>query len=321
MKISFPIRISLIYMSIGALWILLSDDIVNTMSEDPHVISKIQTYKGWFFILITGWLLFELARREFSRRNRLMRELEISKNKAEEADRLKTAFLANVSHEIRTPMNSILGFSELMTDSESSVEEKAHYSTLIQEKGNELLRMIDDIVEISKIQEGQISLCFNQINLLTLLDEITYTLHSSPEFIEKKEAITFNVQFELEAMRDIVFISDVLRIKQILYNLLINAFRFTREGAVTLIVEKQGEGVLFRIKDTGVGIPKSEQQKIFLRFQQANNSLSGIPKGTGLGLAICKGFVELLGGKIELQSEPEIGSEFSVYIPSHKEKS
>ncbi|MCE1187828.1 MAG: ATP-binding protein [Ignavibacteria bacterium] len=241
-------------------------------------------------------------------------ELRSAKNKAEESDRLKSAFLANMSHEIRTPMNAILGYSELLEDSDLSTEERSGFLKKLRKRTNDLLNLINDILDISQIEANQLKLFRHPASLRQLIQEMQ-DVFSAMGLTEKKN-IVFEIQDELPNEIDQIIIDDK-RIKQILVNLLNNAYKFTNEGKITLKLGLVDSSRLeFSIRDTGRGIAADRLEHIFDRFRQGEDeSFSKKFGGNGLGLTIVKGLVENMGGKIYVESEIEKGTRFSFVIP------
>lgn len=241
-------------------------------------------------------------------------DLIAAKEKAEESDRLKTAFLHNISHEIRTPMNSIVGFASLLATEQSLDESSRNYAEMIVNSSKQLLSIISDIVEISNIETGKVKLAFSEININKLVDNITnqYALRASQSkinFMTIKEEGDHNIR------------SDETRLTQIITNLLNNAFKFTPEGGLIEFEFKESQGyACFTVRDTGPGIPAEYHSKIFERFFQIINKGKNKTEGTGLGLAISKAYAELLNGEILLRSEEGKGSEFTLRLPLTAEK-
>jgi signal transduction histidine kinase/CheY-like chemotaxis protein len=248
-------------------------------------------------------------------KQRYQEELVVAKEKAEESDKLKSAFLANMSHEIRTPMNAILGFSELLTQPNQTEEKKNRFSNLIKDRSMDLLRIIEDILDISKIEMGQMKLCESPTNIEKLLKEL-YSYYQL-----KQENLSQNAKFKLMLNIDknlgcLNIQTDGQRLKQILMNFLDNAFKFTNEGSITLDCKLSGNDVLFSVTDTGIGIPPEKQSIIFDRFRQADDSfISRKFGGTGLGLSIARGLSCLMGGKIWLTSTVNVGTTFYFSFP------
>ena len=229
---------------------------------------------------------------------------------AEESDRLKSAFLANISHEIRTPMNGILGFSELLKDPHLTGEEQAEYLNLIQQSGDRMLALINDLMDISKIdaREVKVELTETPLNQL-LLDLLAF---SKLEADKKGLRITLSTGLPDEAS---IINIDSLKLNQILTNLIQNALKFTSKGGIDFGYTRNDGTLQFFVIDSGIGIPADKKERIFDRFNQVNNSLTRDHEGAGLGLSISKAFVDLLGGSIKVDSVERAGTTFSFTIP------
>jgi PAS domain S-box-containing protein len=231
-------------------------------------------------------------------------ELIIAKEKAEESDRLKTAFLQNMSHEIRTPMNAIMGFSELLVPNYNNKPKLEKFSQIINHRCEDLLDIINDILDISKIESGQLPLNFEECNLNKLFAELTHFFSEHKKRIGKQE-INFKLQNFCQNLATEI-VTDKVKLKQILINLIGNAFKFTKKGKIEGGCKiDANHNLLFYVSDTGIGIPSDKQQIIFERFVQLRQDKNMAYGGTGLGLSIVKGLVRLLGGEIWLESEPE----------------
>ena len=237
-------------------------------------------------------------------------ELIQAKELAEENNRLKTAFLHNISHEIRTPMNAIIGFSELLCDEEISLEERGKYAKMISQSGDQLLSIITDIINIATIESGQVKINQHQVNLNRVINNILMQFQMTAD--QKQIELRQSIPIEL---RNITLVTDEIKLIQILTNLVGNALKFTQRGYVDFSYRLNGMYVEFHIEDTGNGIPEEQQEIIFERFQQADSTISKEFGGAGLGLAISKAYIELLGGRIWLKSEPGKGSVFTFTIP------
>ena len=237
-------------------------------------------------------------------------ELRHSKEKAEESDRLKTAFLANMSHEIRTPMNGILGFTELLKRPNLSGNEQQEYIRIIKLSGDRMLHIINDIICISRIEAGQMGVVISETNVNDQIEEI-YAFFK-PEAEQKGVQIFFKNAL---SGTNAIIESDSEKIYAILTNLVKNAIKFTNAGSIEFGYEKKGKYLEFFIKDTGVGIPDEKKEIVFERFRQGSESDSRNYQGAGLGLSISKAYVEILGGKIWIESVNEKGSEFYFTIP------
>lgn len=240
-------------------------------------------------------------------RKKANQQLKQAKEKAEEADKLKTAFLANMSHDLRTPMNSIIGFSELLKDTNSDVEKLEYVNTIIR-NGEMLLALLNDIVDLSKIEAGQIKVQPRVVDLSEVMSNIYANYKEKRDSTKGYEKLDLELKISLG--ENAIYNVDDARIYQIMGNLLDNALKFTKEGSIEFGCEKEGDKIRFNVKDTGVGIPEEKQEEIFTRFGQLKETLDDNPKGTGLGLAICKNLVHLLGGELKVKSEEGKGSVF-----------
>ncbi|HZK95601.1 MAG TPA: PAS domain S-box protein [Prolixibacteraceae bacterium] len=242
------------------------------------------------------------------------KELIEAKNKAEESDRLKSAFLANMSHEIRTPMNGILGFAGLLKEPMLSGEEQLEYIDIIEQSGNRMLNIINDIVSISKVESGQMEVSIKETNINEQIEYI-YTFFR-PE--AEKKGIQLRFKNSLPSKMSIIK-TDREKIYAILTNLVKNALKFTQTGIIEFGFSPKTKGesseLEFYVKDTGIGINPEHQKFIFERFRQIDDSLKRNYEGAGLGLAISRAYVEMLGGKIWVESEQGIGSTFYFTIP------
>jgi len=237
-------------------------------------------------------------------------ELVSAKDKAEESDRLKSAFLANMSHEIRTPMNGIIGFSQLLGDHDISDNEKDKYIEAIDKSTNQLLHIITDILDISKIEAKQETTQENTFNLNELLEEVTAFF--IPMFNQKQLTLSYvkNQTFDKYKIK-----SDQVKLRQILTNLIGNAHKFTEKGKVELEVLNAENKIIFSVIDTGIGIDPSLHSVIFDRFRQVELTFSKKYGGTGLGLSLSKSYIEMMGGTISVDSVPGEGSTFRFDIP------
>ncbi len=238
-------------------------------------------------------------------------ELRASKLKAEESDRLKSAFLANMSHEIRTPMNGILGFTELLKEPKLSGEEQQKYIGIIEKSGDRLLSIINDIISLSKIESGQSELILSEIAVNDLIAFVCTFF--TPEAEGKGVHLFMNIS---DPVREIRLKTDKEKIYAILTNLVKNALKFTKSGSIEVGCDGKGQLLEFFVKDTGMGIPPELRSVIFERFRQGTDSMTRNYEGAGLGLSISKGYVEMLGGTIRVESEPGKGSVFYFTIPA-----
>ena len=243
---------------------------------------------------------------------RIYEELILAKEKAEQNEKLKMAFLSNMSHEIRTPMNSIIGFAELMTDDDLTEEEKQEYISIIINSGQQLLSIIDEILLVSKQEAGEIKLVNQNISLNRFLSDIK--MASSTLLKDKPIELYLTVPQDT----DLIISGDKVRLKQIFDNLLSNAIKFTERGVIELgysLIDSEPSRIEFYVRDTGIGIPKEKQNLIFERFTQVEDPMTRKFKGTGLGLSIVKKMIELMDGEIRVKSEEGKGSIFTFTIP------
>ena len=237
-------------------------------------------------------------------------ELIKAKKIAEESSRLKTEFLNNMSHEIRTPMNGILGFSNMLKDPGITEEKRKYFVNIIQNSGNQLLQIIDDILEISRLGTKQVKVVETEV----CLNDVLLELFSIFEIKAKEQKNSLYIENELSDRESTIF-TDKIKLNKILSNLIENALKFTNQGTVEVGYKLKNKKIEIYIKDTGIGIDKEHQELIFERFSQAEKELSKKVGGLGLGLSIAKENTELLGGKISVQSKKGKGAIFFVSIP------
>lgn len=252
--------------------------------------------------------------RDISEKKKMFDDLIIAKEKAEESDRLKTAFLANVSHEIRTPMNGILGFAELLKDGDLTGEEQNKYIKIIEQSGERMLNIINQIIDISKVESGLVELKISDTNINTQLERA----YSFFKPLAEKKGIQLNLKPTL-ADPEAFIKTDREKLDAILLNLINNALKYTDQGEIEVGYEQIRKDDLdcleFYIADTGIGIPKDRQKAVFDRFIQADVLDQQAREGAGLGLSISKAYVELMGGTMWLESEQHKGSTFYFTLP------
>ena len=235
--------------------------------------------------------------------------LEKEKRKAEESDMLKSAFLSNMSHEIRTPMNAIMGFSELLVTPGFDEEERKRFANMVRANGDALLTLLNDIIDVSMIESGQLKLSYSDVNLFELVESVYETFSKSNQLLEKGGKVRLLLKVD-EKSKDVVLRIDSHRLLQVLNNLVGNAIKFTNEGYVEFGYKVDGDEITFFIKDTGIGIGEAELKNIFKRFYKMQDGKTNFYPGNGLGLTITKNLVEALNGRIWVESELDKGTVF-----------
>lgn len=230
--------------------------------------------------------------------------------RARMSDRLKSAFLANMSHEIRTPLNAIVGFSSLISEPDLTEDDKIMFREQVQSNSDYLISLIEDIIDVSKIESNQLTIKLQEINVVPLITKIVQTFQLAIASNKNVRVVT-----KLGATA-ILVTADQVRLEQILRNLLANAIKFTDDGVIEVDCEKRNDFYIFSVKDTGIGIHLEHQLAIFERFRKIDNSKQYLHRGTGIGLFLSKQLVELLGGKIWVESEVGVGSTFYFTIPA-----
>ena len=282
---------------------------IQTMKLGPRDLEKIQGYLLQIGTAIRNVRMYYEVRKTRDLAKRARNQAEMAQRKAEESEDAKSHFLANMSHEIRTPMTAILGYSEALSDPETSEDERKEYTETIIRSGKHLLSIINDILDISKIEASKIEVEDIEVNLIQLLSEVES--YARIKVKEKSLDFVLSIAYPLP-----VYIkTDPTRLKQILFNLLNNAVKFTEKGRVGLEVSVTDDATLqCVIMDTGIGLSASEQQKLFKPFSQSDASVTRVYGGTGLGLYISQNLARLLGGDITLFSKKGEGSRFTVTV-------
>jgi signal transduction histidine kinase/ActR/RegA family two-component response regulator len=252
---------------------------------------------------------------EIIHRKQTQEELLKAKHAAEDASRAKSAFLANMSHELRTPLNAIIGYSEMLEEEtrDSGKAENLHDLRKIQSAGKHLLSLINDVLDLSKIEAGKMGLHLETFDVSLMVEEMVTTLQ--PAIAKNSNNVRVRMADDVGMMR-----ADATKVRQILFNLMSNACKFTDHGTIALDVSQstmEGQDwIRFRVKDTGIGISAKQQEKLFQEFTQADATISRKYGGTGLGLAISYRFVQMMKGRISVESQEGQGSAFTVYLPA-----
>lgn len=249
---------------------------------------------------------------DITQRTQMIRELIAAKEKAEESDRLKSAFLANMSHEIRTPMNGIMGFTELLKEPNLSGEDQQRFIEIIRKSGDRLLNTVNDLIDISRIETGQMPVVYTETRVNLLLEGLISFFQ--PQARQK------GLQLRLDTILpsgEAIIITDQGKLNSILTNLIKNAIKYTETGKIEVDCMAQGILLKFSVKDTGIGVPENRREAIFNRFEQADIADTRAFQGSGLGLSIAKAYVEMLGGTIGLDSKVGFGSTFWFTLPNN----
>lgn len=250
--------------------------------------------------------------RDITKMKQVHEELIKANVEAKTSNRLKTSFLANISHEIRTPLNSVVGFSNLLLSDDISHEIKAEYIEHINHNSEKLLQIIGDIIDLSRLESSQIEITYEEASVNAIVNEV---IDEARQMIRRNEkSIILNVKNQFEDSTDLVF-TDKVWLKRVLNHLMDNAVKFTLDGSIEFLFYREDENLVFKIKDTGIGIKEENLGRIFEEFRQEIDGHHRPFEGLGIGLTLAKEVVERMGGKIYVQSEKGMGSEFSFSIP------
>lgn len=303
-KIHFENRFLVLYLIIGFLWIFFSDSFVSSITDNYEIISKIQTFKGSFYVLVTGLIFYLIIKKHIKK----LRKAEID---AKKSDALKTAFLQNISHEIRTPMNGIVGFTNLIKNKEYDNEhELSEYTNIISSSSKQLLTVIEDIVDLAKHESSNVTYHMESIDVEQLISDVK----NMTEFFAETKNINIIVN---KPNQPIKITSDKYHIQKVLINLINNAIKFTDSGDIVIGYDMVNDNLSVYVKDSGIGVPDEIKEKIFDDFFQIDISTPDIYSGIGLSLAISKKIITSLGGKIKVESEANKGSKFYFTLPAN----
>lgn len=302
MKWTFELKITLAYLIIGGLYIRFSDLLVEATFTNPDVLTQVQTYKGWAYVFVTGVFLYVLLKRHLEQ----LRKAEL---RARQGERLTRAFLQNISHEVRTPMNGIMGIAEILRSQDMTREEQLNYLETLQFSSRQLLKLVNDILDISRVKSDTLPMKATRFHLSEWAENLAQVWAD-----RQKPKVQFRFVNEIPSDLETVYY-DVDRLTQLVENVLDNAFKFTEEGQVTFIVAMHEGNIIFTIKDTGVGIPQDELPFVYECFRHDSNESIGIVSSTRLGLAITKGLVDLMDGEVAISSTEGEGTEINIRIP------
>lgn len=284
---------------------------IRTRSDDDRKVKTLQmicsTVASGGEVMIQGFL------RDISAEKKIERELLKSRYKAESANRFKSVFLTNLGHELRTPMNAIIGFSELLKSGQAAERHLEEYLSIIKNKGNYLLSLIDDVIELSRFETGDVTISKSSFSVNAFMLDL-YSEFENRRKEKDKEHI--ELQMELpEEYNDVVLFTDPGRLHQVLASILSNAFKFTDKGKVEFGFFESEKNYKFYVSDTGIGLSKDDQRRIFNRFEDVEETALPRLAGTGLSLTIARKIIEQMGGKIKVRSEINKGSWFQVTVP------
>lgn len=255
--------------------------------------------------------VYEIHRNKIERK-KIREELIKAKEKAEESDRLKSAFLENISHEIRTPLNAILGFSNILLEPDLIEEERKHYINILQNSVDQLIAIVENTITLSQLETNQLKLNYMDFSLNKLLSSLFKEYNDKKDILEKTQIVLF---LKIPDSVDLKVKTDYTRLDQIFSILLDNAFKFTEKGTIEFGYKLEDNKVSFFIKDTGIGIAEDKQNIIFKKFAHADKKIQQSFGGLGIGLAIATGILKLLGGDISINSQVNVGTEVIFSIP------
>tara|TARA_B100000427_G_scaffold315404_1_gene309485 strand:- start:458 stop:1399 length:942 start_codon:yes stop_codon:yes gene_type:complete len=312
----------LIYIVFGTLWILFSDAALHSLVDDPLLENQLQTVKGWFYVLVTGALVFWLTRvmahtlaTEIDERQRAQNELQIALQDAERANQAKSEFLATMSHEFRTPLNAILGFSDILRAQyfgPLGTPKYNEYVDDIHQSGAVMLALVNDILDIAEIEAGKRPIQKSDHELFPLLDICRKS------FLTQAESKKIDLQLDIPET-DLKIFGDHVSIIQIVTNLVANAIKYTPAGGhVRMSAEETDDHITVHVRDNGIGIPPDKLPTIAEPFAQVRNDPHLTRDGKGLGLAIVKSLIDAHNGKLTIDSIPGDGTTMTVHFPKGK---
>jgi signal transduction histidine kinase len=312
-------KIVIVYFILGGAWILFSDMAVILFTREPDEITMWQTYKGWGFIVATAILFFFIIQGDIRRREKYLEELKTARDNAENADKIKTAFMSNMSHEVRSPMNAIVGFSELLKEPDIGTDQRNEYIDIIQRSGYQLVDLITNMVDASELQVQQSEIVHSSFCLNDLIEELRTEAEAMEGSFPDHQTI---IQVSMPLQRNESYIiADYGKLSRALYHLIQNAVKFTPDGVIQIgyAIPDETKLRLF-VTDTGIGIPEEEQHQLFEPFGKTFRYAEVSP-GTGLGLNIVRGFVTLMDGELLMNSKPGQGTVVTLVIPLVRDES
>ncbi len=318
---NFSLRIVIIYVILGGLYTFLSDRIVQHIVTDAFLLTKIQTYKGWGYVIVTGIIIYLLLQTQLEKLKntdiilknveRLNEQLKQTNNELRELYQRRNVLISSMGHELRAPLNIIIGFTDVLLKGYSGKidEDQKRKLVIIKESSKHILSLISELIDIGKIELSHEKLSQDIFDLQNLIMEVVESLRPSAE---KK-----GIEIEVKSKKTIDILSDRKRIKQILLNLISNSIKFTDKGGVYIDVIDSGDFVNIIIEDTGIGISRGDMKYLFEPFSISRFKNRPDVEGTGLGLYTCKRIADLLKAEITVESELNKGTKFTVRLPKN----
>nr|WP_321407605.1 HAMP domain-containing sensor histidine kinase [uncultured Carboxylicivirga sp.] len=301
-QIPYEARLSATFLLIGVIWLLVSDQTALALFKSESILVKVFIYKEWAFVIMCTVVIFYLTKH-------LIKKINKANAKAKKHESLQTEFIKNISHELRTPMNAIIGFSELTMSLENTDDETKEYLKIIEKSSKELLTVVTDLIDTSLLTSGAMTLNNSHFEIQPFIKSVySYfypVMNENVRLVLSHQEVPDNYQI----------ISDEEKLRRVFHNLMNNAIKYTYKGKIQIGFELSQTEITFFVEDTGVGIKQELHKSLFKKFKQIEIERLNHSGGSGLGLSICKEMIELLNGKIWLESLPGKGSTFFFSIP------